>query len=448
MAITPLPDPPTRADPSSFPDRADAFLGAFPLFVAQVNDLAAQMFAAAVTAINAPGTVAASTNSLSVSTGSKTLAVQPGKQLAIGQYVLIARTAAPSTYLHGQVTAYDTSTGALTVSVSSTAGTGTFTDWTVSLSLPQIALPLSGNAEVTGPVRFAAQVRVGGDLLLDSAGAAVQFNAGGPSMWPTAPNSLAIGTAGKLNQRIYIDTSGAVNVHGPRGSVGNIQASGSLRVVAAFVGGFAISTYDVQNYTAVQFVRDVNGTPTQTGSITVNETGVSYNTNSDYRLKENLEPLVGAIDRVRSVPARRFTFIGRRGQVVDGFLAHELAAAVPEAVQGEKDAMIAVGCAVPPPAPKPIVDIAYEAVPAGWEWTITGMVNGKPIGVATPPAAPEQVSGIPQSQCPEGWAWQKTGEVPAYQSIDQAKLVPLLWAAVQELADQVEDLKARLGAAA
>lgn len=39
MPITPLPTPPTRTDPTTFASRGDAFLGALPVFVTEVNDL-------------------------------------------------------------------------------------------------------------------------------------------------------------------------------------------------------------------------------------------------------------------------------------------------------------------------------------------------------------------------------------------------------------------------
>ncbi|RSV41541.1 tail fiber domain-containing protein [Sphingomonas sp. ABOLE] len=448
MAITPLPDPPSRADPSSFSDRADDFLGALPLFVAQTNATAAEMEAAAVTAINAPGTSGTSITSLAVGTGSKTFTLeQTGKAFARGQFVIIARTAAPTTYMHGQITAYDSSTGAMTVSVSNTGGGGTYAAWTVSLSLPQIALPLSGNAEVSGPVRFSVTTRFGESILLDGGSPSIQFGSTGATFWNPVPNSLAIGPADRATHRMFFDVAGQVNVHGQRGSSGNIQASGALRVIAGYVGGYAVSTYDVNNYTAVQFVRDVGGNPVQTGSITVTDTGVSYNTNSDYRLKENPTPITGALDRVLSVPALRFNFIGS-DVTVDGFLAHEAARGVPEAVQGEKDAMVDIGRAVPPPQPAPIVGIRQDKAPAGWGWSATGEQDGEPVGTATAPAAPAPLAGIPQTQCPPGWTWTKTGEVEAYQSIDQAKLVPVLWAAVQELAGEIAALKAQLGAPA
>lgn len=97
--------------------------------------------ASATTAVNAPGTSATSTTSLTVGTGSQSLTIQTGKALVVGMPVVIARTSAPSTtYMVGIVTGYTSGTGALTVSVSSVLGSGTYTDWTVSLTGPQGAL--------------------------------------------------------------------------------------------------------------------------------------------------------------------------------------------------------------------------------------------------------------------------------------------------------------------
>jgi hypothetical protein len=76
------------------------------------------------------------------------------------------------------------------------------------------------------------------------------------------------------------------------------------------------------------------------GSITQNgTTAVAYNTTSDYRLKENIIPLIGAVDRIKNLQVCRFNFISEPGRTVDGFLAHEAQAVVPECATGEKDAV-------------------------------------------------------------------------------------------------------------
>ena len=73
------------------------------------------------------------------------------------------------------------------------------------------------------------------------------------------------------------------------------------------------------------------------GSIAVTESSTSYNTTSDYRLKENLNPLENASERLKQIPVYRFNFISTPEVAVDGFIAHEIASIVPEAITGEKD---------------------------------------------------------------------------------------------------------------
>lgn len=90
--------------------------------------------ASATTAVNAPGTNATSTTSLTISAASKTLTIQTGKSIVVGMTVKIASTASPTNWMLGDVTAYTSGTGSLTVNVVLTNGSGTFADWTVSLS--------------------------------------------------------------------------------------------------------------------------------------------------------------------------------------------------------------------------------------------------------------------------------------------------------------------------
>ena len=84
-----------------------------------------------------------------------------------------------------------------------------------------------------------------------------------------------------------------------------------------------------------------SGTPTTNtavGSITTNGSATAYNTSSDYRLKENIVPLANAVTRVKQLAPKNFTWKNNPSLgVVDGFIAHELQAVVPEAVFGQKD---------------------------------------------------------------------------------------------------------------
>jgi hypothetical protein len=84
---------------------------------------------------------------------------------------------------------------------------------------------------------------------------------------------------------------------------------------------------------------DIYRSGTLVGTISVTTTATAYNTSSDYRLKENVVPLTGAADRVNQLQVHRFNFIADPDKTVDGFLAHEAQAVVPECVTGEKDAV-------------------------------------------------------------------------------------------------------------
>jgi hypothetical protein len=78
---------------------------------------------------------------------------------------------------------------------------------------------------------------------------------------------------------------------------------------------------------------------TGVGGITSNSTTTTYGTTSDYRLKENIEPITDSVDRLKQLNPCKFNFIAAPERTVDGFLAHEVQTHVPEAVVGKKDAV-------------------------------------------------------------------------------------------------------------
>jgi hypothetical protein len=130
--ITALPTPPSPSDTSQdFNDKAFALLDAFPELVTEINSWAAAL-PAVITGTDFSGT---SLTSLTVGTGSKTLTTQTGKQFQIGQSVRIANTTTPANFMDGQVTAYNSSTGSMTVLVTSVGGSGTIAVWTISLAV-------------------------------------------------------------------------------------------------------------------------------------------------------------------------------------------------------------------------------------------------------------------------------------------------------------------------
>jgi len=76
---------------------------------------------------------------------------------------------------------------------------------------------------------------------------------------------------------------------------------------------------------------------TKVGSIAVTTTATTYNTSSDYRLKQNVEPMVGGLVKLAQLKPSTFEFKSDPSTKVDGFIAHEVQAIVPQAVTGEKD---------------------------------------------------------------------------------------------------------------
>jgi hypothetical protein len=127
----------------------------------------------------------------------------------------------------------------------------------------------------------------------------------------------------------------------------------------------------------VFYHKPISTNQSSVGSISSTSTATAYNTSSDYRLKENVVEMTGALDRVSQLKPSRFNFIADADKTVDGFLAHEVQDIVPEAITGEKDAVDEEGNAI-------------------------------------------------------------------YQGIDQAKLVPLLVGAIQELKAEIEQLKTQI----
>jgi hypothetical protein len=119
--------------------------------------------------------------------------------------------------------------------------------------------------------------------------------------------------------------------------------------------GVVSSTSDVNTNTSA--VTSTSGTryhwtfqdgssSSERGSITTNGTGTAYNSNSDYRLKENIAPMANALATVSLLKpvTYKWKLDGADGQ---GFIAHELQSVVPDAVTGEKDAVNADGSIKP-----------------------------------------------------------------------------------------------------
>jgi len=82
------------------------------------------------------------------------------------------------------------------------------------------------------------------------------------------------------------------------------------------------------------------------GTITTNGSSTSYNTTSDYRLKQNISPLKGALEEIEKIKPAYYQFKATPEITEAGFLAHELQEIYPQAVTGSKDEVDENGKAV------------------------------------------------------------------------------------------------------
>jgi hypothetical protein len=149
-------------------------------------------------------------------------------------------------------------------------------------------------------------------------------------------------------ERMRIDSSGNVLVGTTSTAPRDFSSGGgaALQPSAAYEYATANSTVSFMNYTgsasgAGTFIAFRQQGATR-GSISTNGSTTAYNTSSDYRLKENIAPMTGALETVAKLKPSTYTW-KETGEDSQGFIAHELAEVVPDCVTGEKDAVDADG---------------------------------------------------------------------------------------------------------
>ena len=287
----------------------------------------------------------------------------------------------------------DTTTGNHYWQVAPSGTAGTSASFTNSMTLEA-----SSNLSVTGSISsVSGSLNVGtggtynaGSLYSDSAWGMI-FRAKQAS--PTIAEFMWANSAD--TERMRINSSGVLNV-------GTTTIGG--------VGGFTVRPLGTYcrlylNSNGTNDVFDFSQNGTQVGRIQIATTQTFYVTTSDYRLKENIAPMVGALEKVALLKpvTYKWKLDGSDGQ---GFIAHELAEVIPNSVAGEKDAT---------------EEQEYEISPAI-------------------PAVLDEEGNVVTEEVP---AVMGTRTVPVYQGIDTSFLVATLTAAIQELSAKVAALEAK-----
>jgi hypothetical protein len=144
-------------------------------------------------------------------------------------------------------------------------------------------------------------------------------------------------------ERMRIDSSGSVLINTTdtdptNDTSGNGTVISSTGWFASTASGQTVAYFnrtDSSGGTVLDF--RLNGV--NKGSISVASGGTTYGTISDYRLKENVTPIIDGISRLMQLKPSRFNFLENKNEIVDGFLAHEVQEIIPESVTGQKDAV-------------------------------------------------------------------------------------------------------------
>jgi hypothetical protein len=215
----------------------------------------------------------------------------------------------------------------------------------IGTSSPTVKTQIEGSAN-SAPVTLLRLNNAGTTAGGPGLASRISFTGGATALGFVQGSNFSSGVAG-------IQLSGdGTNVHASLDNSGNLLvgttssinvASGSTDGATIYPSSLQISRNDgtpllmrrrSSNGEMVAFRRDT----TFVGSISVTTTATAYNTSSDYRLKDNIQPLQNALGVVAQLKPVTYKWKsdGSDGQ---GFIAHELAEVVPDCVTGEKDAV-------------------------------------------------------------------------------------------------------------
>ena len=233
-------------------------------------------------------------------------------------------------------------TTAVTIDASQNVGIGT--------ASPTVKLDVRGNVlKIYDSGSATANLTVRNSTTGDAAGFTLQQDGVNTLFYNNSNGASVFATNG--TERMRIDSSGNLLV----GTTSNSDFSSDLRFYAvsstAFTGAFKmtggasgvpLNAWNTATSGTIRLVNFYTGAGSEKGSIRSDGSTVSYVTSSDYRLKENVQPMVGALALVSTLSPVTYQW-KETGKASQGFIAHELQAVVPECVVGEKDAVDAEG---------------------------------------------------------------------------------------------------------
>ena len=171
--------------------------------------------------------------------------------------------------------------------------------------------------------------------------------------------------------------------------------------------------------------QDINTSGNTVGSISITNNATAYNESSDYRLKENVDYNWDATTRLKQLKPARFNFISDdTNTLVDGFLAHEVQAVVPESVFGTHNETKTLTKVVLSSSNTVLAENIEQS-----DWAA-----GK---LATTDEGGNAVAAI----YPSDSTWAAEHVVPKMQQFDKSKLVPLLVKTILELEARITALE-------
>ena len=153
-----------------------------------------------------------STTSLAIGTGSKTLTIEASKQFAIGQTARITYNSDINKWMQGTVSAYNSTTGSLSISVDTISGSGTYALWTVALTGSVGPTGATGATGATGPTGPTGATGPANTLSIGT----VSEGAAAATITGTAPNQT-------LNLTVPKGNTGATGSTGPAGPANSLS---------------------------------------------------------------------------------------------------------------------------------------------------------------------------------------------------------------------------------